>query len=160
MESLKRADICVKPSIIHGLGVFAEEPIQTGNIIEQCHILLIPDYANVLGDYSFYIKDNTGHYALPLGYGALYNHSPTPNATFEVDEMKSILQIKAINTIPSGEEILVNYGPTWFSSRDSQPIQVTSKFRVRNFIYRHRRIVRSILFVLAIGLLVTMLQSA
>src|SRR5665648_159158 len=80
--------ISVAASFLGGRGVFAKRPIKPDEIIEACPILLFNENATVLNNYLFTWEkiNDENTYALPLGYGALYNHSLTPNAYWITDE--------------------------------------------------------------------------
>ena len=105
----------VKPSTIHGLGVFAEENLKAGSIIwkfqENFDIVLNDQQYNDLPDlakeyfktYSYYSK-NEGGYVL-CGDNARYtNHSLNPN-TISINNIETISNID----INIGDEITENY---------------------------------------------------
>jgi SET domain-containing protein len=104
-----------------GRGVLAAEAIRPGEVIEVAPVLVLtprekPELGRpVLGEYSFEWgtgPDDDGPYdihALALGYGALYNHAPTPNARYEHDYQLPALRFIALRDIAEGEEITINY---------------------------------------------------
>lgn len=112
-----------------GRGVFAVRDIPAGVVIERAPVILIPR-AQVFGDsldarragrLSWYVFDWEGitkrHYvALALGYGSIYNHSPSPNARCE-PEPPDVLGFHATRDIASGEEITINYNDGFAKSR-------------------------------------------
>jgi len=106
--------IYVKKSPIHGYGVFAKEDINAGEIVEECHTLFTKE-DRYLHDYLF--KGDDDH-ALPLGFGAIYNHADIPNATFDCTTEKGLIIFTALKKISAEEEILCYYGKYWFSSRE------------------------------------------
>lgn len=68
-----------------GRGVFARRPIESGEVIETCPVLVLPsgsieDFSAGIGAYVF--EWGRGKLALALGYGSLYNHSYRPNARY------------------------------------------------------------------------------
>ncbi len=147
MTTLNKAKIYVKSSPIHGYGVFADEDISVDQLIEQCYMLVFRDPTDSLIDYVFDIS-KVGHEkdsGMPLGYGAVYNHSADPNATYLIDEEKLILNFKARRPIKRGEEITVTYGLDWFSSRGVQPIEAFTWYRLKKLVAEHRRLVRMLL---------------
>lgn len=96
-----------------GRGVFARRFIAEGEDIERVPLLILPevevygeDEASRLGDYCFYW--GPGKVALALGYGSLYNHSYTPNATY-LDLPNQTKLFRALRDIQPGEEITINY---------------------------------------------------
>lgn len=115
-------NIIVKKSLIHGYGVFATSPIQPQEIIEECHTLFMPKVP-ALTNYLFNanLESNSG---LPLGFGAIYNHSDHPNATYEIDLNTNLTTFTALRFIQAGEEICISYGKGWFSSRNAKVIEI------------------------------------
>jgi len=110
---LKRRAIAVRPSTIHGYGVFAERRIPKGAVIEECPVLLQAYKHFELVDYYFAWQKQQ---ALPLGYGLVYNHSARPNAATTIDTKRNLLIITADRNIRAGEEIMIDYGGAWFSN--------------------------------------------
>lgn len=110
-----------------GRGVFASEPIQTGDVIEICPILLLPScelpiiHKTFLHDYYFLWGEEQNQAAIALGYGSIYNHLVHCNADFILDYEHETIEIVAIKDIALGEEITINYlgesgddGKVWF----------------------------------------------
>jgi SET domain-containing protein len=100
-----------------GRGVFAKFPISKGETIEMCPVILI-DEQNVpnvrstkLHDYYFMWGDNPKYHkaAICLGFGSLYNHLYTPNATYKKRKSREMIEFIAIRDIEQDEEITVNY---------------------------------------------------
>lgn len=104
-----------------GRAVYARRPISEGTVIETVPVILIPQN-QVFGEslialracrLSWYVfawgkQDGHDYVALPLGYGAIYNHSYEPNATFRTTS-PDIMEFVAISHIKENEEITVNY---------------------------------------------------
>jgi SET domain-containing protein len=104
-----------------GRGVFARHLISEGTVLERVPVILIPQN-QVFGEsevairacrISWYVfgwgkQDGHDYVALPLGYGAIYNHSYEPNATFQINR-PDIMEFVAISYIKEGEEITINY---------------------------------------------------
>lgn len=111
--------LVLKKSPLHGYGVFAEKKIRSGEIIEECHMLLIPDDTSGLSHYLFAYKETMN--ALALGFGSIYNHAEHPNANYHIDEERHLIVFVANNTINAGDEILISYGESWFSEREIKP---------------------------------------
>ena len=105
----------VRPSSIHGLGVFATQDIQKGDTIEECPIILssgllmrCPNIKHYC--YRWDTKVFTQVIAVALGYGSIYNCAEDGNA--EVDKIKEpIPYIKFIakKDIKKDEEITWRY---------------------------------------------------
>jgi SET domain-containing protein len=99
-----------------GRGVFAKERIRAGELIEQCPVVTLADRKDRdrlrktgLVNYYFLWGEKRDHAAICLGWGAVYNHSFSPNAAYEkvMDDLR--MDFTALRDIEPGEEILVNY---------------------------------------------------
>jgi SET domain-containing protein len=122
-SELKRYCI-VKPSRIHGLGVFAGKNFEKGQVIEECYTLKMDwdEIKNtILSKYVFNYKGNT--VSLMLGNGSIYNHSSTPNVehTWSDDE-QTIVEFSAIRNINKGEELFIDYGEEYWEYTDEKEI--------------------------------------
>lgn len=98
-----------------GRGVFTSQPIQTGEVIEICPVLIIPKselpiiHKTVLHDYYFLWGNDLEECAIALGFGSIYNHELHPNANFILDIYNKTIDIEAIKPIEAGDEITLNY---------------------------------------------------
>ena len=105
----------VKKSQLHGIGVFATEPIPQGTVVESCPVILSPpEYkkaveTSCLYPLAFVWSDNV--YAFPLGYGTTYNFSGTPNVSCRTTG--NTIEFVAMRDIAAGEELLMQV-PDWF----------------------------------------------
>lgn len=135
--NLFQNEISVRKSSIQGYGVFADKDILPGEIIEECYGFNVAGIEAELVDYYFKAKDNRSF--MPSGYGALYNHSDTPNANYMLDQENSILEIKANKKIRRGEEIFISYGKKWFDKRNMT-------VKKPSWRYYAKRVWRSMLF--------------
>ena len=108
--------------VFDGLGVFAEEDIKKGALIEKAPLLLMSmkefDLIKRTKLYYYFFEYTNNHFAITLGYGSLYNHSYTPNARYYYNYNKE-LEIYAIKNIKKGEEIFFNYN--WYPD-DKTPL--------------------------------------
>ena len=106
-------------------GVFATADITKGTLIHEAPVIPYPNREHVhiektlLADYAFEYGKN--HTAFVLGYGMLFNHSYTPNATYDINFQNHTFDFYAYKDIKAGEEILINYNgdvddqePLWF----------------------------------------------
>lgn len=104
-------------------GILAAANFKAGETIEVCPIIpLEPDDWDKIKNsilYYYYFDWEDDRYALPLGYGALYNHSFEPNAKYEFDEPNGNLIFIALKNIKEGEEITINYN---YDPEDNAPI--------------------------------------
>ena len=100
---------------MHGKGVFAARDFEVDEVIEVCPTLLFPKAQleamrqTILDDYYFDWGDDGEWFAVCLGYGALYNHSYTPNAEYGMDFEAETIDFYCIRPISAGAEILINY---------------------------------------------------
>lgn len=100
-----------------GRGVFAKQDIQKDEVVEICPIILIhekevPDLRKTeLHNYYFMWGDDKANHkaAICLGFGSLYNHSYSPNATYHKRKEEGLIEFVAITGINQDEEISVNY---------------------------------------------------
>lgn len=108
----------VDKSELHGYGVFTEQPLTEGEVIEETLYLKCDDCIS-LGDYVFHIP-NTNKIVLPLGNLVIYNHSFEPNITtfFEGD----VVKVKTLKDININEELVWNYGKHYWDYREEVPI--------------------------------------
>lgn len=112
---LSRPALFVALSPLGGKGVFSSESILPGQVIEICPVLVLPgadrSYLDKtkLHDYYFIWGKQDDHCAIVLGFGSLYNHSFEPNAEYEPDFTSNTLTFQALQAIPAGTEITVNY---------------------------------------------------
>ena len=112
-----------------GRGVFAAQKIKKGEAIEVCPLIIVPksDMSNlresILVTYFFYFGKKKERLAVALGFGSIYNHSYTPNATYKIKVKKKTIDFTAIKDIKKNEEITFNYSfgnpknknPLWFA---------------------------------------------
>jgi SET domain-containing protein len=114
--------VYVGKSKISGLGVFASEDIKSGDIIEECPVVLLDSTFKgnkdwVLNRYAFAwgcgcsICEKYGNtMALVLGNGMVYNHSEQPNGYWTQDTALKYYTLHALTDIKQGEEITWYYG--------------------------------------------------
>lgn len=94
-------------------GIFADETIAKGELVEICPVILFPDSElehiskTVLTKYEFCWDDNNE--AIVLGYGSLYNHSFEPNVEFEHDFTNNTMRYTALRDIEKDEELYIDY---------------------------------------------------
>jgi len=106
-----------------GLGVFARRDIKDGEVIEVAPILILNQRAmgvETLNDYLFVYDENEETFALPLCYGALYNHSDEPNAKWSIDYDNQQMRFIAKTNILTGQEITVSYGENYWATRGKE----------------------------------------
>jgi len=109
--------IYVESSPIHGLGVFASEDINDGEILEVCPVIdmgmRFGDTSHILIDYRFNWPQGGNPWdkqVVSTGFALLYNHSSTPNAAWRSNLENNTFEFYSIKNIKSGEEVFVWYG--------------------------------------------------
>lgn len=110
-----------------GRGVFARESITPGTLIEAAPVIILPTAqlpafdATVVYDYYFHWDgdpEGQGRGAIGLGLVTLCNHSNYPRARVDRNYSRLSLDLIAIEPIPAGEEITIDYNcALWFESR-------------------------------------------
>ena len=108
--------IYISDSPIHGLGVFANEIIYEGEIIEICPVIdmgLNKEVSHILIDYRFNWPQGGSPWdkqVVSTGFALLYNHSNTPNAAWRSNLENNTFEFYSIKNIKAGEEVFVWYG--------------------------------------------------
>ena len=110
--------IYIGKSTIHGYGVFANELIREGEIIEETPIydlkIAKAQPSSLMNDYRFNWPQGSGanwdKQVLAWGYGSLYNHSDNYNAVWNSNLENEAFRFIAIKDIQPDEEIFVYYG--------------------------------------------------
>ncbi len=113
-----------------GRGVVAKGAIAAGEALERSPVLplaLKDSECPGLDSYSLaWGEDVEGGLgpqkdcAIGLGYLSLYNHSKTPNVTFDHHYDEDEITVRALRAIAQGEELTIDYGvPLWFEEKTS-----------------------------------------
>lgn len=110
--------IYIGNSSVHGYGVFANEPIYNGEVIEETPIYDLGikkgEPSSIMIDYRFNWPQGSGvnweKQVLPWGYGCLYNHSENANAYWRSNLERGTFEFVANKDIKEGDEIFVWYG--------------------------------------------------
>ena len=121
--------LAVAPSPIHGLGVFTRRPLEPGDLVESCPVVVCPapdeSHLELTGLRGLYFHWGDDDVALALGYGSLYNHAWRANARYETDVAAGLVRFYAVRPIAEGEEVTVNYtgepegtGTLWFDPEE------------------------------------------
>jgi SET domain-containing protein len=108
----------VRPSPVHGRGVFATRRIEADEVVHVAPVLLFSDEEydhlaeTLLVDYVF--EWHEGGVALALGVGGLFNHDADANCRYELSEddepARPAHVYVAERTIKKGEELTIDYG--------------------------------------------------
>jgi len=109
-----------------GLGVFANEDIRKGQIIEYCPLLFLKR-ENILKDsllwkYLFKptFKNSTIYSTLALGHCSVYNHHSKKVNLHHIQDCHRIMKIIATKNIKKGKELYLDYGESYWLFHDSQ----------------------------------------
>ena len=100
---------------IKGRCVHSSGDIVEGDLIEVSPVIVFPEqdlnkiHNTHLHDYYFLWGEKRDQGAIALGYGSLYNHSESPNASFEIDLSGEEIRFYCIKDISPGEEITISY---------------------------------------------------
>ena len=106
----------------HGRGVYAARPFAKGESVESCPTLELPGdtVTGRLGDYVFGSAEDENEVILLLGYGMLYNHSYEANCEY-VQEGPRVITFVTLRDVEAGEELTIDYGEEWWSTRNLEP---------------------------------------
>jgi len=107
-----------------GFGVFTNENIEKGNIVEICYSLKLKktEIQHSNHDYLFFNNATDEHY-LPFGFGSIYNHNFDANLHWKLTlTEKNIIEFYSIKDIKSGEELTHNYGENYWKYRTKKII--------------------------------------
>ena len=117
-----------------GYGVFTDEAIPEGGILEECHYLKAPYkslHNSIVSDYVFNLEwgaheEDQGPewVALVMGFGMIYNHSQEPNVAYyrgyQKGDPKDVFTFYATRDIEAGEQLCITYGENWWKTRGQQ----------------------------------------
>jgi SET domain-containing protein len=116
---------------VKGRGVFAARDIESGELVEECPVVVVKatledlpaDLQRIVYDWEF-LAGPRSTLAVALGFGSMYNHNDPANMRYEADRKKRTLRFFAVRDVEAGEELTINYaaeggGPTgndneWF----------------------------------------------
>lgn len=117
MSIITTEKIYLDKSPIHGWGVFASKAIAENEIIEVCPIIDMSlqkgETSHILIDYRFNWPQGTSNWEKQVvcsGYGMMYNHSNSPNASWRSNLENNTFEFFAVKDIKPQEEIFVWYG--------------------------------------------------
>lgn len=140
---LKKAKLSVRPSSVHGLGVYADQIIQKGSLIEQCAAIEVvdPQIIALLKNTKTYLINHIHTVKDKLfflhGNGGLYNHANSPNADLAATKHPHLFHIRALRTIHKGEEIFLYYGEDWQNSHSYRTINPKEQLTYLQLVLKH-----------------------
>jgi SET domain-containing protein len=123
--------LTIASSVNRGRGVFTTEPITANTTIEIAPVIVVSALERekleqtLLYDYIFEWGTDSKMAAVALGYISIYNHSNTPNCSYEMDFEHQTITITTLENIEVGEELFINYmcpegastDPVWFEQK-------------------------------------------
>ena len=123
--------LTIASSANRGRGVFTTEPIAANTIIEIAPVIVVSAIERekleqtLLYDYIFEWGADGKMAAVALGYISIYNHSNTPNCSYEMDFEHQTITITTLQNVEVGEELFINYmcpegasgDPVWFEQK-------------------------------------------
>jgi SET domain-containing protein len=97
----------VRPSPLHGSGLFTLEPIRKGQYVISYEGHVTRGFKSI---YILHIEEDNGRYTKIMGTGDAkhINHSSKPN--LELDDESETLEFYALRHIKAGEELTWYYG--------------------------------------------------
>ncbi len=118
----------IAPTATRGRGVFTQEPLASGQLIECSPVIVLSADdrqlldRTLLHDYIFDWDPIHRQSCMALGYVPLYNHGCPSNCEYEMDFDAGQISIRTVRAILQGEELLINYHgdfnnptPLWFN---------------------------------------------
>ena len=109
---IRNVDIEVRESA-HGYGVFAKKSLKKGTILEECRLIFVPFKHKVETLhrylYEWNTKDPMRHYALPIGYGSLYNSSEMASVVAKGDIKNRLFKYITTTDVKKDEELTMKY---------------------------------------------------
>ena len=107
----------IKNSEVGGRGMFANRYFYKGEIVEISPAIKTKEKSidDKIRDYVFGLDEE--YCLVVFGYGAIYNHSDTPNLEYlNIGEDK--VKYTCIKDIKEGEEMFVSYGEKYWNERE------------------------------------------
>lgn len=105
----------IRPSPVHGRGVFVTRAYRPGTVLETAPVVVLPPAevetiaATTLGRYVFDWYGGEG--AMCFGWASLCNHASGANAEVVVRDDPPLAQLLTVTWLHAGDEVLIDYGP-------------------------------------------------
>ena len=109
----------VKKMSVKGRGVFTNERIPAGVIIETSPVIVMSKADRLkldntrLHDYIFEWGQQKESCCMALGFVPMYNHSYKSNCEYFMNFEDELIQVKTVRVIAKGEELTINYNGNW-----------------------------------------------
>ncbi|MEJ7609977.1 MAG: SET domain-containing protein-lysine N-methyltransferase [Ferruginibacter sp.] len=108
-----------------GRGIFSEDNIPIGTVIEISPVIVMPGHhrqhldKTLLHDYIFEWGEQKDQCCMALGLIPVYNHSYESNCEYFMDYDEAMITLKTVRTINAGDELTINYNGDW---NDAKPV--------------------------------------
>jgi hypothetical protein len=119
-----------------GLGIFADEDIEEGEVIEVAYLVPLAWRSNYQRDPQInkYVitnsackckecRDHGSQLYFMTGNGMIYNHSDNQNVKIDYDFKRLVATYTALRKIEKNEELFTNYGPNYFKNNPALDIK-------------------------------------
>jgi SET domain-containing protein len=109
----------IKSTINKGRGVFTNEKIAAGTVIEESPVIVMSAEdrklldKTLLHDYIFEWGVSKDKCCMALGLVPMYNHSYQSNCEYFMDFEDESIQVKTVREVAVGEELTINYNGDW-----------------------------------------------
>jgi len=109
-----------------GRGVVALEDLKAMQIIEVapaiwCSELEYKSHLRFTVFEEYLFKCKSGNYLCGLGFASLFNHSASPNVSYEIDEANRQILFRTCKKVRKGEFLSIWYGEKlWFGDKDEE----------------------------------------
>ena len=122
--NLEKDELYTNPSVfvarseIHRWGVFTDEDIKAFDVIQESPFCMFPKKdlkkSSIVVRYSYGshgVSDQIDECVIGFGFAALFNHSHDGfNCAYELDAVNQVMRHYALEDIPAGSELLIDYG--------------------------------------------------
>lgn len=108
-----------------GKGVFTNEAIEAGTVVEIAPVIILTKEERklldqtLLHDYIFEWGEKKDKCCMALGYVPVYNHSYESNCEYEMDFEQEQIGIRTMRPVKAGEQLFINYNGDW---NDATPV--------------------------------------
>ena len=116
-ELFCREGVFVARSDVHRWGVFTDKKIKKLDVIQEAPYCTFPEKelkkSDIVVRYSYSSEgwdERVDECVIGFGFAALYNHSEEPNCAYELDTINEVMRHYALEDIPAGSELYIDYG--------------------------------------------------
>ena len=99
----------------HRWGVFTRDDIKANDVLQESPYCTFPEEeienSDIIVRYAYGVtEDFADDYVIGFGFAALFNHSSDEyNAAFQLDTVNEVMRHYAVEDIPAGSEIYIDY---------------------------------------------------